>query len=61
MSAGDGLSGLRILVVEDEVIVSWMLEDMLGQLGCAVVGPAARVDQAHALVDAEGSTRPSST
>ncbi len=47
------LAGRRILVVEDEVMVSWMLEDMLGQLGCAIVGPAARVDQALAIIDAE--------
>ena len=47
------LSGRRILVVEDEVMVSWMLEDMLGQLGCAVVGPVARVDQALAVVHSE--------
>ena len=51
MSAANGLSGRRILVVEDEVMVSWLLEDMLGQLGCAVVGPAARVDQALAIID----------
>ncbi len=47
------LAGRRILVVEDEVMVSWMLEDMLGQLGCAIVGPAARVDQALAIIDEE--------
>ena len=47
------LAGRRILVVEDEVMVSWMLEDMLEDLGCAVVGPAARVDQALAIIDAE--------
>ncbi|RYC30339.1 response regulator [Lichenibacterium minor] len=47
------LAGRRILVVEDEVMVSWMLEDMLGQLGCAVVGPASRLDQALAIVDIE--------
>lgn len=46
-------SGRRILVVEDEVIVSWMLEDMLAELGCAVVGPATRVSQALAMVEAE--------
>jgi len=47
------LSGRRVLVVEDEVIVSWALEDMLAELGCAVVGPAARVDQALAIIEAE--------
>jgi AmiR/NasT family two-component response regulator len=37
------LSGCRVLVVEDEVMVSWALEDMLAGLGCEIVGPAARV------------------
>ena len=31
----------RVLVVEDEAMVSMMLEDMLSELGCRVVGPAA--------------------
>jgi DNA-binding NtrC family response regulator len=47
------LSGRRILVVEDEMIVSWLLEDMLAQFGCVVVGPAARVEQALAVIEAE--------
>jgi CheY-like chemotaxis protein len=46
-------SGRRVLVVEDEMMVAWLLEDMLGDLDYAVVGPAARVDQALALLDAE--------
>src|SRR4051794_22900016 len=47
------LSGRRVLVVEDEMIVAWLLQDMLADLGCAVVGPAARVSQALAMIDAE--------
>ena len=47
------LSGRRVLVVEDEMMVAWLLEDMLADLGCAVVGPAARVNQALAMIDAE--------
>jgi DNA-binding NtrC family response regulator len=47
------LSGRRVLLVEDEMIVAWLLEDMLAELGCAVVGPAASVDQALAMIDAE--------
>jgi two-component sensor histidine kinase/PAS domain-containing protein len=49
----DRLSGRRILVVEDEVMVAWALEDMLTELGCAVIGPAARVNQALAMIGAE--------
>ena len=47
------LSGRRVLVVEDEMIVAWLLEDMLADFGCVVVGPAARVEQALAVIDAE--------
>jgi DNA-binding NtrC family response regulator len=46
-------SGRRILLVEDEIFVVWLLEDMLADLGCAVVGPASSVNQALAIIDAE--------
>ncbi len=48
-----GLDGRRILLVEDEILIACMLEDMLADLGCVVVGPAARVAQALALIDAD--------
>lgn len=41
--------GLRVLVVEDEMMVSMLIEDMLGDLGCTVVGPASRLDEAMDL------------
>ena len=43
------LTGLRVLVVEDEMMVSMLIEDMLADFGCVVVGPAARVDDAVSL------------
>jgi CheY-like chemotaxis protein len=43
----------RILVVEDESIVAMLLEDILDDLGFAVVGPVARVEPALALLDQE--------
>lgn len=49
----NGLSGRRILVVEDEMLVAWTLEDMLAELECTVVGPAVRVDQALAMIGAD--------
>lgn len=52
MSAPD-LTGLRVLVVEDEMMVSMLIEDMLTDLGCIVVGPAARLDEAIALTENE--------
>jgi CheY-like chemotaxis protein len=45
------LNGLRILVVEDEALVALQLEDMLTDLGCTVIGPAARVRQALDLLE----------
>ncbi len=47
------LIGRRILLVEDEVLISCMLEDMLADLGCTLVGPAARLSQAMSLVACE--------
>jgi len=48
------LEGLRVLVVEDEMMVSMLIEDMLAELGCEVVGPASRLDEALELAkDAE--------
>jgi len=43
------LEGLRVLVVEDEMMVSMLIEDMLSELGCLVVGPASRLDEAMQL------------
>ena len=43
------LDGLRVLVVEDEMMVSMLIEDMLADLGCVVVGPASRLDEATRL------------
>ncbi|MFN3523430.1 MAG: response regulator [Phenylobacterium sp.] len=51
MSEGGGLDGLRVLVVEDEMMVSMLIEDMLGDLGCQVVGPASRIEDALELMN----------
>jgi len=45
------VSARRVLVVEDEVMVAWAVEDMLTGLGYTVLGPAARVDQALSLIE----------
>jgi CheY-like chemotaxis protein len=47
------LPGLRILVVEDEMLVAMLLEDMLTSLGCQVIGPVGSVSSALRLVDSE--------
>jgi CheY-like chemotaxis protein len=38
----------RILVVDDERLISMLVEDWLGELGCEVVGPAGAVADAGA-------------
>ena len=43
------LSSLKVLVVEDEALVSMLVEDMLTDLGCTIVGPAAEIEEALRL------------
>ena len=45
-----GLFGFQVFVVEDELVVSIMLEDMLAEFGCIVAGMAATVDDAMAQI-----------
>ncbi len=40
------LSGMRVFIVEDEALVSMMLEDFLDDIGCRVVAVSARLDDA---------------
>ncbi len=49
------LSGVRVLLVEDETLVAMLLEDMIADLGGAVVGAASRVGRALDLVRELGS------
>jgi len=46
VSAG---AGLRILVVEDELMIAMLVEDMLAELGHEVVGIAASIEEASRL------------
>ncbi len=39
-------NGMRILVAEDESLVCWAIESILVSLGCQVVGPATRLEDA---------------
>jgi DNA-binding response OmpR family regulator len=47
------LNGRRILVVEDEAMVSMMLADLLTSAGAVVIGPAGTTTGALALVEQE--------
>lgn len=49
----DLLSGRRVLVVEDEMMVLMNIEYVLADLGCAAISAAATVDVALALLEAE--------
>lgn len=44
------LAGLRILIVEDEGTVAFLLEEMLEELGCEVAASAARVSRAEEAI-----------
>jgi CheY-like chemotaxis protein len=46
------LHGLRLFVVEDDALVAAMLEDVLAELGCVVVGLAGTLDSALDLARA---------
>jgi DNA-binding response OmpR family regulator len=47
------LSGLRLLLVEDETMVAMLVEDMLLELGCVVVEVAGSVSTGLALAGDE--------
>ncbi|WP_206659596.1 response regulator [Hansschlegelia zhihuaiae] len=48
-----GLSGLRILLVEDEAMIAMLVEDMLTDSGATVVGPAGGVAEALGVISSE--------
>jgi putative addiction module CopG family antidote len=45
------VSGTRIIIVEDDVMISLALQDIATDLGCTVVGTATRIPQALALLE----------
>ena len=51
-------AGRRVLVVEDEMMIAMLVEDMLAELGCAVVGPAHALDDALASPAAKPASTP---
>lgn len=52
MSTND-LNGVRVLLVEDQMIVALQIEDMLRAVGCEVVGPVGTLQAAITLAQAE--------
>ena len=53
MSVPANLAGLRVLVVEDDMLIAVVLEEMLQDLGCVVVGPVGKLDDAMRMADDE--------
>jgi len=47
------LSGRRILLVEDSPVVGPYTADILGELGCEVIGPAPNMAAAREMVENE--------
>ena len=45
------LAGRRVLVVEDESMVTMLLQDFLEDMGCEVVGVASRLEEALEKID----------
>jgi CheY-like chemotaxis protein len=53
VDTGADLTGLRILIVEDEFLLAMELESLLQQRGCMVLGPVSSVGQALTMLDGE--------
>jgi CheY-like chemotaxis protein len=51
MSPDADLQGLQVFIVEDEAMVSLLLEDMLAEFGCTVVAVAATLSDALARAE----------
>lgn len=47
----EALAGRRILVVEDESLIAMFVQTVLEDLGCVVLGPIGRLDEALAAAD----------
>ena len=50
MTARD-VASCRVLVIEDEMLITVLIEDTLLRLGCEIVGPVAKLETALQLAD----------
>ena len=53
MTAPTSLADRRILVVEDDMMIAVLIEQVLQELGCVVVGPVGKLDAALRLAGSE--------
>ena len=51
----NALQGRRVLVIEDESLVAMLLETILDDMGCAVVGPESNIDDGLIAATTEAS------
>ena len=54
MTSDISLSGLRVLVIEDEALIAMVLEDYLGEFGCTIIGPASNIADGYRLIESGG-------
>ena len=50
---GRSLAGRRVLIVEDEAMISSLIEMIVGEAGCAIVGPVATLERAFEIIEHE--------
>jgi CheY-like chemotaxis protein len=48
-----GLAGRRVLIVEDEAMISALIEMIIGDAGCSIVGPVATLERALEIIERE--------
>ena len=48
------IEGLRVLIVEDELMVAIFLEDALQERGCVIAGVAGHADEARSIIESNG-------
>ena len=53
MAVPMSLASRRILVVEDDMMIAVLIEEVLQELGCVVVGPVGKLDAALHLAGSE--------
>jgi DNA-binding response OmpR family regulator len=49
MTAFDEFQGVRVLVVEDDMMICLLFEDILLEFGCEIIGPACDITRAADL------------
>ena len=51
VSENSDLRGLRLLVVEDEALITLFIEDLVASFGCVLAGKASTVHEALKLIE----------